>query len=392
MFKQVLRWKQTLTTLAMATVPLLALAALPKQQEAIVQVSAGGPEVLQMQTIPVLAPGPGQVLIRIFAAGVNPHDWKYREQGEYVTRPATLAPMVPGVDVAGVIAALGTGVSGFKVGEPVFGTIGEHSNKDGRLNGADAHFVVTDATNVARKPKKLTYEEAAGLGLVAWIAGRAVQEAHVRPGDRLLITGAAGGVGSAGAQIAVAQGAHVIGTASPQHFDFLKSIGVSETVDYHNADWIKRVGQVDAVLDTVGDPTAALALGAIKHGVGGVFTTSNPHEVTPEEYEAAAANGIWCPDAPAPDSYGNMARSDAALKATTGSAGSAPSAPPPRPPVRPAGPFLQHVAELVAAGKFTLHVDRSYPLADIAQAQEYSKAHHAEGKIILIVTRQAKSH
>ena len=386
MFYEALRWKQMLVaTAALVAAPLLALAALPKQQQAIVQVSAGGPEVLQMQTIPVLSPAPGQVLIRIFAAGVNPHDWKWREQAEYVTRPTALSPMVPGVDVAGVIAALGTGVSGFKLGEPVFGTIGEHSNKDGQLNGADAHFVVTDATNIAPKPKQLTYEEDAGLGLIAVSAGRAMEESRLRPGERLLITGAAGGVGSAAAQIAVARGAHVIGTASPQHFAFLQSLGVSEVVDYHDPDWIKRVGQVDAAFDTVGDPTAAMAIGAIKPG-GGIFTTTNPHEVTPEEYAAAEAAGISCPDAPAPDSYGNMARSDMARKLSLSSVGVVQTRPP-----SPPGPFLQQVAELVRTGKFTVHVDRTYPLAEVAQAQEYSHARHTEGKIILIVTDQAKS-
>ena len=390
MFYEALRWKRMLvTTAALVAGPVLALAALPKQQQAIVQVSAGGPEVLQMQTIPVLSPGPGQVLIRIFAAGVNPHDWKYREQGEYVTRPTALPPMVPGVDVAGVIAALGTGVSGFKLGEPVFGTLGEHSNKDGQLNGADAHFVVTDATNIAPKPKQLTYEEAAGLGLIAWTAGRAMEESQLRPGKRVLITGAAGGVGSAAAQIAVARGAHVIGTASPQHFAFLRSLGVSEVVDYHDPDWIKRVGQVDAALDTVGDPSAAMTISAIKPR-GGIFTTTNPHEVTPEEYAAAEAAGIICPDKPAPDSYGNMARSDMARKLALGSVGVVHTGPP-SPPARPAGPFLQQVAELVRAGKFTVHVDRAYPLAEVAQAQVYSRARHTEGKIILIITDQAKS-
>ena len=342
-----------LSLLALA-LPRCMLAAVPTEQQAMVQLGAGGPEVLHLQTVPVLSPGTGQVLVRIFAAGVNPHDWKFRMQANYKVPPR----IVPGMDFAGVIAALGPDVSGLKVGGPVFGTSGDFNPDGSTLNGADAHFIVVAATNVVPKPRKLTYEQAAGLGVVAWVAARAMDDAQLHPGERVLITGAAGGVGSAAAQIAVARGAHVIGTASPQHFAYLRSLGVSEVVDYHDPDWIKHVGRVDMALETVSGPTAAVVLNAVSKG--GTFITTNPSSVTKEQYEAAAAAGVSCPEAN--------------------------GGPRPAP-----GPFLKEVAELASAGKFMVHVDRTYPLADAAQAQVYNAAGHTEGKIILMVTRQARS-
>ena len=320
--------KDQLLALVPAPPPVRGIATVPAEQQAVVQLGAGGPEVLQMQSVPVLSPAADQVLVRVFAAGVNPHDWKFRQQSP----PKVLPRIVPGMDFAGVIETLGPGVTGLKVGEAVFGTSGEFNPDGSTLNGADAHFIVVAAANVEAKPSTLTYEQAAGLGLIAWIAGRAMDDARLRAGERVLITGAAGGVGSAAAQIAVARGAHVIGTASPKHFAYLKSLGVSEVVDYHDPNWIKRVGQVDMALETVGGPTAAMALNAVNKG--GTFITTNPSSVTKEQYDAAAAAGVNCPEAGGP---------------------------------RPVpGPFLKEVAELVRARKFTVHVDRTYPLAEAA--------------------------
>jgi NADPH:quinone reductase-like Zn-dependent oxidoreductase len=334
---------------ACATVPL------PSAQQAIVQLGAGGSDVLHEESIPVLAPAAGQVLVRVYAVGVNPHDWKFRMQAANKV-PARI---VPGMDVAGVIAALGADVTGLKVGEAVFGTSGEFNPDGSTLNGAYSHFMVMPAANLVAKPKSMSYEQAAGLGLIAWIAGRAMDDAQIHPGERVLVTGAAGGVGSAAVQIAVARGAHVIGTASPAHFAYLKSLGVSEVVDYHDTDWIKHVGPVDMVLETVGGPTAAIALAVL--GKDGTFITTNPSSVSKEQYAAAAAAGVLAPQAKGG----------------------------PRPPP---GPYLSEIVDLVRAGKFKVNVDRTYKLAEAAQAQDYGAAGHTEGKIILVVTDNAKSH
>lgn len=328
---------------------------LPTEQLAIVQLGAGGSEVLHEQTIPVLAPGAGQVLVSVYAVGVNPHDWKFRMQ------PANKVParIVPGMDVAGVVVALGEQVTNLKVGEAVFGTSGEFAPDGSTLNGAYSHFIVMPAANLVAKPRQLSYEQAAGLGLIAWIAGRAMDDAQIHPGERVLVTGAAGGVGSAAVQIAVARGAHVIGTASPAHFAYLKSLGVSELVDYHDPDWIKHVGAVDMALETVGGPTAATTLGVL--GKDGTFITTNPSSVTKEQYAAAAAAGVLAPQAKGG----------------------------PRPPP---GPYLMEVAELVRTNKFTVNVDRTFTLDEAAQAQDFGAAGHTEGKIILVVTDKAKAH
>ncbi len=168
-------------TRALASVVLLGsvmgsgFAATPATQQAIVQVAYGGPEVLQIQTVPVLEPGANQVLIRIYAAGLNPTDWYMRrDEPGYTTVPT---PVIPGGDVAGVIEQLGKDVIGLKVGDPVFAVISRSGNNSGnqgvRLNGGYAHFVVAEAGNVMRKPRDITFVEAAGLALAPITAVRA---------------------------------------------------------------------------------------------------------------------------------------------------------------------------------------------------------------------------
>jgi NADPH:quinone reductase-like Zn-dependent oxidoreductase len=177
----------------------LAIAALPTMQQAIVQTGLGGPEVLHLQSVPVLAPRHGEVLVRVFAAAINPADWKSRQSG------GDSAALIPGYDVAGRVAALGTGVTTLKLGEAVFGVTGR--GDVGGLNGTYAHYVVIPASDLAAKPHNLTYAEASGLGVATLAGVRIVDQAHVQRGERVLITGVAGGVGSAAAQAAIARGA-----------------------------------------------------------------------------------------------------------------------------------------------------------------------------------------
>ncbi|HEX4023987.1 MAG TPA: NADP-dependent oxidoreductase [Steroidobacteraceae bacterium] len=337
-----------------------ARAAPPAQQQAVVQNGTGGPDVLKLERIPVLAPAAGQVLIRIYAAGVNPVDWKAR----LGTAPGGPRPgrSVPGSDVAGVVAALGPGVTGVTVGQSVFCMKGFAPGIHG-LNGAYAHYIVVAASDVVPKPPDLTYAQAAGLGMVGWTGARTMDEAKVHAGERVLITGIAGGVGSSAAQIAVARGAQVIGTATARHEAYLHHIGVSEVLDYHNSDWAAKARGMDVVLDTVGGPTALAAFGDVRRG--GVFITVASTEVEHPQITAAqcVAAGVSCPEA-GPRRRGAMV---------------------------PIADLLRQVAALARAGKFTVHVDRSFPLAQAAQAQEYNRAGHTEGKVILDVTPQANS-
>ncbi len=326
--------------------PLIAPAALPSEQQAVVQVGAA-PDALELQAVPVPSPEAGQVLIRVYAASVNPADWQPHEPGG-----DERGERVPGLDVAGVVAAVGAGVSDRPVGLAVFGIV-DHT--DPRLNGGYAHYALARASSTAPKPRRLSYAQAAGLGVVGVTALRAVDEAGIHAGQRLLITGIAGGVGSTVAQIAHARGALVLGTASPRHDAYLRSIGVSKVIDYARSDVAAQAGAIDAVIDTVGGNEALETLPALKPG--GRFVTV-----------ARAQPGTG--------------RCQTAHVECLGSPGHAAEAP---------LSVLLQVAELAETGELSIHIDRTYPLAQAVEALRYNHAGHTQGKVIIAVTPQAQA-
>jgi NADPH:quinone reductase-like Zn-dependent oxidoreductase len=320
----------------------------PGMQQAIVQVAYGGPEVLEAQSVPVLEPGPDQVLIRVYAAGLNPTDWYMRrDEPGYTTVPV---PVVPGGDVAGVIERTGPGVSSFQSGDAVFAVIARSGNNAGsrgaRLNGGYSQFVVAEAGNVMRKPRNLTFVEAAGMALAPITAVRAVRVTGVKRGDRMLITGVSGAVGSAAAVAAKARGVHVIGTASARHAGYLRSIGVDEVIDYTQGPFEQRVREVDAVLDVVGGDNTMRAMGTLKQG-GRILTTARG------DIAALCAPGIVCiPRGPA---HGQPRE------------------------------VLEEVLSLIEADKLRPRVSRTFPLGEAAQAQQLGERGGVDGKIILII-------
>jgi NADPH:quinone reductase-like Zn-dependent oxidoreductase len=315
-------------------------AATPKEQKAIVQTGNGGPEVLKLQTVAVLEPGEGQVLLRVYAAAVNPTDWKMRTAGPGYA-PA-VAAVIPGRDVAGVIEKIGSGVGTLKVGDAVFAVI---SRSASALNGGYSQFAIAAMADVVPKPPSTTYAQAAGLGIATLTGVRAVNQTEVSQGERVLITGAAGGVGSAAAQAAKARGAYVIGTATAQHNAYLKSIGVDEVIDYTQDKFEDKVKNVDVVIDTVGGDTAERALTTIKKD--GLYVSVAARGLEPK----CAAAGIRC-----------MSR-DAVVQRSV----------------------YEEVATLASTGKLKVKVEKTFPLAQAAQAQELSEQGHTEGKIVLIV-------
>jgi NADPH:quinone reductase-like Zn-dependent oxidoreductase len=317
-------------------------AATPSEQQAIVQTGHGGPEVLRLQTVPVLQPGDGEVLIRVYAAAVNPTDWKTRAGAPGY--PTVVGTIIPGGDVAGVIEKVGSGVEMLKAGDPVFAVIARNLSI---LNGGYSHFAVAAVGTVAPKPPGTTYAEAAGLGIATITGVRAVDETKVSQGQRVLITGVAGGVGSAAAQAAKARGAYVIGTATAQHNAYLQSIGVDEIIDYSQGKFEDQVKNVDVVIDTVGSDTAERALTTIKKD--GLYIS-----VAARGLEAkCAAAGVTC-----------LSRGTAF-------------------DVRRS--VYEEVGLLATTGKLKVKVERTFPLAQAAQAQELGEQGHTEGKIVLIV-------
>ncbi|WP_246672050.1 MULTISPECIES: NADP-dependent oxidoreductase [unclassified Mesorhizobium] len=207
---------------------------------AVIQTSVGGPEVLFVAEQPDPVPRPGEVLVRVKAAGINPVDGAVRG-GFYPLLGEP--PFILGWDISGTVAALGPGVTTFKVGDEVFGM--PHFPKQA---GANAELAAAPTDEIAAKPAAIDHEHAAALplaGLTAWQG--IVRHGGLRAGQRVLVHAGAGGVGHLAVQIAKARGAYVIATASPGKLDFVRSLGADEVIDYTKGNFVEQVGNVDLV-------------------------------------------------------------------------------------------------------------------------------------------------
>ncbi|MUN37986.1 NADP-dependent oxidoreductase [Actinomadura litoris] len=206
----------------------------------VIYTEFGGPDVLRLLDAEEPHAGPGEVRVAVRAAGVNPVDWRLREGQVLGAHPITL-PAGVGLDAAGVVDEVGDGVEGVAVGDQVFG------------EGTDTYAEFSVLSGWARMPAGLTFEEAAGYPSVVETALRVIREVGVQPGQTLLVSGAAGGVGSAVLQIARDRGITVIGTAGAENQDYVRGLGAVATT--YGAGWVERVrglGRPDAALDLAG--------------------------------------------------------------------------------------------------------------------------------------------
>ncbi len=238
--------------------------AAPNAMRAVVVERFGPPEVMRVHHIECPHPGPRQLLVRVWAAGVNPVDAQNRSDGSWA---ALELPFVPGSDASGVIVAVGSAVDGFKAGDEVF----YFSDFLGNHQGSYAEYQVVDVDVVARRPTKLSHVEAAAVPLAGGTAYElAARRLEVSPGEWLLIFGAAGGVGSFLVQIAKARGARVAAIASAPNHDYLKDLGADVTFDYRAEDVVslvaEQLGSVDAVADLVGGDVVERSLPVLREG------------------------------------------------------------------------------------------------------------------------------
>ncbi|MFM9367259.1 NADP-dependent oxidoreductase [Streptomyces sp. Da 82-17] len=312
--------------------------------KAIALDSYGSPDDLRVADLAEPKVAPGEVLIRVRAAGVNPVDWKLAAGGLDPIME-TRFPMIPGWDVAGVVERTGLDATEFAVGDEVYGYV----RKDWAQNGAYAELVSASVRMLAKKPAALDWEQAAGVPLAGLTALQALQRVEVRAGDTVLIHAAAGGVGSLGVQIAAAAGARVIGTASERNHDFLRELG-AEPVTYGDG-LVERVRKVapegvDAVLDFVGGGVAAASVPLLRIPPTGGPGSARLASIADGDVLAAGGHMVW---------------------------------------VRPDAEGLASLAELADAGKLKVHVDQALPLEDAAQAWRLSQEGRTRGKIVLAV-------
>ena len=220
----------------------------------------GDPEVLRVQEISIPVPGPGELLVRVHAAAVNPVDTSIRAGRAGGLSGASL-PYVPGFDVSGTVTAIGSDVVNFKVDDEVFAMV------DLRRGGAYAEYAIVLENEAALKPTRVNHAEAAAIPLVALTAWQALFEvAKLQKGQTILIHAGAGGVGSIAVQLAKWRGAHIIATASDYNHNFLRELGVDVPVDYRTQNFEDFASDVDVVLDPIGGDTQVRSLQILKEG------------------------------------------------------------------------------------------------------------------------------
>jgi NADPH:quinone reductase-like Zn-dependent oxidoreductase len=297
----------------------------------------GPVEVLDVRDVPVPEPGPGEVLVRVKATGINPGEAKIRGGALHERWPATF-PSGQGSDFAGVVDKLGPGVTTAAIGEDVIGWVDTRSSQ--------AEYVVAEAANLARKPAGLPWEVAGAIPVAGFTAWAMVRAVDVKPGDTVVVTGAAGGVGSIAVQLAKRKGATVIGLAGPSNHDWLTRHGVIP-VAYGDgaAERIRNAapGRVDAFLDTYGGDYVELALGDLK--------------VSPERVDTIVQFD-------AGEKYG--------VKVDGNAAGASAST-------------LSELATLAAAKDIEIPLAHTYPLDEVRAAYTQLAKGHVRGKIVLTV-------
>jgi NADPH:quinone reductase-like Zn-dependent oxidoreductase len=298
----------------------------------------GTPDVLSLTEQPRPKVGPGEVLVRVRSASVNPVDWKLMSGGLDAVMDVRF-PVVPGWDVAGVVEAVGFDTPEFAPGDEVIA----YARKDYVHGGTFAEYVTVPARSLAPKPRSLSWDEAAGLPLAGLTAWRVLKRLGVGEGDTVLVHGAAGGVGSLGVQLARSLGARVIGTASERNHERLRDLG-AEPVTYGDglAGRVRALapGGVDAVADFVGgvlDATLAVLAPGGRHA-----------SIADGSVAENGGSYIW---------------------------------------VRPDGVELGELADLADAGVIRVPVARTFPLEELADAFRFSAEGHAAGKVVVRVSQ-----
>ena len=321
--------------------------------QAIVGEEYGGPEVLELRDVDVPALHPDGVLVRVRASSVNPYDWHVMRGLPRLVRlsEGSSRPKQPirGVDVAGVVEAVGENVTAFRPGDEVFGA----------KAGALAEYVCAGPKNVlAAKPAGLTFEQAAAIPLAGVTALQALRDkGRLEAGQRVLVNGAAGGVGTFAVQIAKALGAEVTGVCSARNVDLVTSIGADRVLDYAEVDFARSDERYDLVLDNVGNRSLSdLRRALTPHGALVVVGGGGGNWIGPMMLPLRAA--MLSP-------FVGQRLLPLLAKHTQDD--------------------LLVLKELAETGKIVPVIDRTYPLAEAAEAIRYLETGHARGKVVVAV-------
>jgi NADPH:quinone reductase-like Zn-dependent oxidoreductase len=306
--------------------------AIGKPMKAIRIDQYGDESVLQVVAVPRPRPARNQLLVNVYAAGVNPLDWKIRDGAG--ARFGKNLPIFLGSEISGVVVEVGEEVTGLNVGDAVYGLV---------KAGGYAEYVLVNADEVALKPAGIDFLQAAAIPLAGLTAWQAMFDlGKLRAGQTMLITAAAGGVGSLAVQLAKAKGAVVIGMASGKNESFVRDLGADEFVDYTRQPFDEVVTGMDLVFDTVGGETFERAVACVKKG--GTIVTSVAFPTSQHVADGVHALRVSCQ----PNRY-----------------------------------ELDQISQLVIAGQLRAHVAQVFPLAQVGDAHRLSKQGRTSGKIVL---------
>ena len=310
----------------------------------------GGAEVMKIEEIARPVPAADEILVKVYASGVNPVDWVIRNGENDALRPLLKLPMTLGWDAAGIVEEIGSDVTGLKKGDAVYGV----PNFPG--DGSYAEYVAAKATQFALKPNSLSFNEAAGVPLAALTAWTAMFEhGKLQSGQRILIQGASGGVGGFAVQFAKAKGAYVIGLASENNLDYLKQLGANEVIDYRTQKFEDLVNEIDVVLEAspVRDNKERIrSVKVLKEG--GILVSVNTDFAYNDEVKAALAKK---------NASGEMS------------------------PNQPRRYWLEQIGQLIDDGKVNVLISKVFPLDQVAEAHRESETWHVRGKLVLEVIK-----
>jgi NADPH:quinone reductase-like Zn-dependent oxidoreductase len=305
----------------------------------------GPPELLRMADVERPAPGADEVLVNVLAVSVNPADW-HSMRGKPVFSRLTLGLLRPkhrilGVDIAGRVEAVGHGVDQFEPGQDVYANLLEHGY------GGFAEYVSVPVGVMSLKPANLSFEEAAAVPMAGVTALQGLRHhGHIEQGQKVLINGASGGVGTFAVQIAKSYGSDVTGVTSTRNLDLVRSLGADHVIDYTTTDFLRTGRRFDLILDTIGNRSVADLKRALAAGGKAAVTgfTSLPKLL------------------------------DVSLRGRKEIA---------RVSAHPAAKDLEILSELIEAGQVRPQIDRRYPFAEIPAAITYLEQGHARGKVVV---------
>ena len=328
----------------------------PLRMKAIVYHEFGSPDVLRLEEVDKPVPLDNQLLIRVRAVSINPLDWHYMEGTPYIGRLPEFGLLEPktgrlGVDYAGTVEAVGKKITEFKPGDEVFGN----------RFGAFAEYVVASDKGLTFKPAALTFEQAASLPVAGLTALQGVRDyGKTQPGQKVLINGASGGVGTFAVQIAKTFGAEVTGVCSGRNVELVRSLGADHVIDYTKEDFTKRPERYDLILDNVGNQSLSRFRGSLTPT--GKYVVIGGGGINDSRW-TGPLNGVikMLILKPFVTQELRMMLADVNRK------------------------DLNALADLVQAGKMKPAIDRTYPLSQLRDAMAYLEQGHARGKVVITV-------